>query len=150
MYRRQGLKGMASIQRFEDIAAWQKGRELTRQVYQLTNRDKFRHDFTLKDQIKRAAISIPSNIAEGFERGGNREFVQFLSVAQGSAAELKSQLYIALDAEYINKQEFDDLYRQAHSIVLLLAGFIRYLKQSELRGQKFKAGPVQQTVNRER
>jgi len=134
---------MAGIQKFEDIAARQKGRELTRQIYRLTAREKFRQDFTLKDQIKRAAISITSNIAEGFERGGNREFVQFLSIAKGSAAELKSQLYIALDAEYINKQEFDDLYQQTHSLVLLLVGFVKYLKQSEFRGQKFKAGWTQ-------
>jgi len=131
---------MASIQRFEDIAAWQKGRELARQIYQLTGREKFQRDFTLKDQIKRVAISITSNIAEGFERGGNREFIQFLSIARGSAAELKSQLYIALDAGYLNKQEFDDLYQQTHSVILLLVGFIKYLEQSELRGQKFKAG----------
>lgn len=132
---------MASIQKFEEIEAWQKARELTRQVYQLTAKEKFARDFTLKDQIKRAAISITSNIAEGFERGGNREFIQFLSIAKGSASELKSQLYVALDAGYIGKQEFDSLYQQAHSIMLLLAGFIKYLQQSELRGRKFKAAP---------
>jgi len=140
---------MASIQKFEDIAAWQKGRELTQQFYRSTSREKFRHAFTLKDQIKRAASSITSNIAEGFERGGNREFIRFLSVPKGSASELKSQLYIALDAEYIYKQEFDDLDQQTHSIVLLLAGFIKYRKRSGFRGQKFIVGPTQTTVNRE-
>ena len=130
---------MASIQKFEEIEAWQKARELTRQVYQLTAKEKFARDFTLKDQIKRAAISITSNIAEGFERGGNREFIQFLSIAKGSASELKSQLYVALDAGYVEQNEFDSLYQQAHTIVLLLGGFIKYLQQSELRGRKFKA-----------
>src|SRR6185369_3399800 len=98
---------MASIQRFEEIEAWKKGRELTRKIYQLAGRDKFARDFTLKDQIKRAAVSITSNIAEGFERGGNREFIQFLSTAKGSASELKSHLYTAVDAGYIDQKEFD-------------------------------------------
>jgi four helix bundle protein len=131
---------MASIQKFEEIEAWQQGRELTRRIYQLTAKGGFARDFTLKDQLKRAAISITSNIAEGFERGGNREFIQFLAIAKGSASEIKSQLYTALDAGYLTQPEFDELYRQAHSIVLLLGGFIKYLQQSELRGQKFKAG----------
>jgi len=132
---------MASIQKFEEIEAWQKGRELTRRIYQLTSKGGFAHDFTLKDQIKRAAISITSNIAEGFERGGNREFIQFLSTAKGSASELKSQLYVALDAGYVDQKEFDSLYRQAHSVVLLVSGFIEYLQQSKLRGRKFKTVP---------
>jgi len=132
---------MASIQRFEEIEAWQKGRELTRQIYQLTAKGEFSRDFTLKDQIKRASISITSNIAEGFERGGNREFIQFLATAKGSASELKSQLYVARDAGYITQDEFDELYKLAHSIVLLIGGFIKYLQQSELRGRKFKTGP---------
>ena len=131
---------MASIQRFEEIEAWQKGRELTRRIYQIASKEKFARDFTLKDQIKRAAISVTSNIAEGFERGGNREFIQFLAIAKGSASELKSQLYTALDAGYIDKKEFEELYKLAHSIVLLISGFIKYLQQSELRGRKFKTG----------
>ena len=131
---------MASIQRFEEIEAWKKGRELTRRIYQTTSQAGFSHDFTLKDQIKRAAISISSNIAEGFERGGNREFIQFLATAKGSASELKSQLYTASDAGYIDKKEFDELYKLAHSIVLLISGFMKYLQQSELRGRKFKTG----------
>jgi four helix bundle protein len=129
---------MASIQRFEEIEAWQKGRELTRRIYQITAKENFARDFTLKDQIKRAAISITSNIAEGFERGGNREFIQFLAMAKGSASELKSQLYTALDIGYIGQKEFDELYKIAHSIVLLISGFMKYLQQSELRGRKFK------------
>jgi four helix bundle protein len=134
---------MASIQKFEEIEAWQKGRELTRRIYQLAGKEQFARDFTLKDQIKRAAISITSNIAEGFERGGNREFIQFLAIAKGSASEVKSQLYTALDTGYLTQPQFDELYKQAHSIVLLLGGFIKYLQQSELRGRKFKAGAKQ-------
>ncbi|MEI8288746.1 MAG: four helix bundle protein [Verrucomicrobiota bacterium] len=129
---------MAGIQKFEEIEAWQKGRDLTRQIYRLTAKGQFARDFTLQDQMKRAAISITSNIAEGFERGGNREFIQFLAIAKGSASEVKSQLYTALDAGYLTQSEFDELYRQTHSIVLLLGGFIKYLRKSELRGQKFK------------
>jgi four helix bundle protein len=131
---------MASIQRFEEIEAWRKDRELTWRIYQTTSKVGFSHDFTLKDQIKCAAISITSNIAEGFERGGNREFIQFLATAKGSASELKSQLYTASDAGYIDKKEFDELYKLAHSIVLLISGFMKYLQQSELRGRKFKTG----------
>src|SRR5689334_21195060 len=130
---------MASIQRFEEIEAWQKGRELTRSIYRLTSRAEFARDFTLKDQIKRAAISITSNIAEGFERGGNREFLQFLATAKGSASELKSQLYAAPDARYITQREFDETYHLAHSVILLLGGFIKYLQQSDLRGRKFRS-----------
>ena len=129
---------MASIQQFEEIEAWQKGRELTRQIYCITSKGNFSRDFTLKDQIKRAAVSVTSNIAEGFERGGNREFIQFLAIAKGSASELKSQLYTALDAGYITQDEFNELYKLAHSIVLLIGGFMKYLQQSELRGRKFK------------
>jgi len=139
---------MASIQKFEEIEAWQKGRQLTRRIYQLTSKGGFTRDFTLKDQIKRAAISITSNIAEGFERGGNREFIQFLAVAKGSTSELKSQLYTALDVGYITRDEFEELYQLAQSIVLLISGFIKYLQQSELRGRKFKASPNQNNPER--
>ena len=129
---------MASIQRFEEIEAWKRGRELTQRIYRITAKTDFARDFTLKDQIKRAVIKITSNIAEGFERGGNREFIQFLAIAKGSASELKSQLYTALDAGYLTKAEFTELYELAHSIVMLLGGFVKYLQQSELRGRKFR------------
>ena len=97
---------MATIERFEDIQAWQKGRELTQVVYRFSRRAEFAKDFALKDQIRRAAISITSNIAEGFERGGNKEFIQFLSNSQGSCGEVRSQLYVALDESYITSDEF--------------------------------------------
>ena len=140
---------MASIKRFEDVEAWKKGRELTRRIYQITSKNKFTRDYALRDQIRRAAISITSNIAEGFDRGGNREFVQFLAIARGSASELKSQLYTALDADYFDQKEFAELYQLAHSVVLLIGGFIKYLQQSELSGQKFKTATQRKTLNPE-
>jgi four helix bundle protein len=97
------------IERFEDFIAWQKARKLTRQIYKATNLPAFSRDFGLKDQIRRAAVSIMSNIAEGFERGRPSEFHQFLSIAKGSCAELRSQLYVALDAGYVNEPQFQEL-----------------------------------------
>ena|ERR1700722_14691412 len=140
---------MASIKRFEDVEAWKQGRELTRRIYQITSQSKFTRDYALRDQIRRAAISITSNIAEGFDRRGNREFVQFLAIARGSASELKSQLYTALDAGYVDQKEFAELYQLAHSVVLLIGGFIKYLQQSELSGQKFKTATQRKTLNPE-
>jgi four helix bundle protein len=128
---------MASLQRFEDIEAWQKGRELTRRVYQITSTGCFERDFGLKHQFRRAAVSIISNIAEGFERGGNKEFRQFLATAKGSAAEVKAQLYVAWDAGHISETEFQKLSGECQSITLLLGGFIKYLKSSEMLGRKF-------------
>jgi four helix bundle protein len=96
---------MATIRQFEDILSWQKARDLTREIYTATRKDEFSKDFALKDQIRRAAISITSNIAEGFERDGSREFVQFLSHAKGSCGEVRSQLYLALDAGYLKEDE---------------------------------------------
>src|SRR6266480_3048950 len=97
------------IEKFEDFIAWQKARKLTRQIYKATNLPAFSRDFGLKDQIRRAAVSIMSNIAEGFERGRPTEFHQFLSIAKGSCAELRSQLYIALDADYLAIDQFSRL-----------------------------------------
>jgi four helix bundle protein len=94
---------MASIEKFEDIEAWQKARELTREIYRVTNQGAFAKDFGLRDQIRRASVSIMSNIAEGFGRGGNREFIQFLSMAKGSVSEVQAQLYVAVDVGYITK-----------------------------------------------
>jgi four helix bundle protein len=131
---------MATIRRFEDIEAWQKARELTAAVYRSSARAPFGRDFGLRDQMRRAAISIMWNIAEGFERGGSAEFVQFLAVAKGSTGEVQAQLYVALDEEYLSRQEFDRLQALADSTKKLIAGFMNYLKRSGLRGQKFK-GP---------
>src|SRR5713226_1714259 len=110
------------IEKFEYFIAWQKARKLTRQIYKATNLLAFSRDFGLKDQIRRAAVSIMSNIAEGFERGRPSEFHQFLSIAKGSCAELRSQLYVALDAGYVNSSEFDVLMNQATEVGQILGG----------------------------
>jgi len=128
---------MANIEKFEDIEAWQKARELTRDIYRITNQGSFARDFGLRDQIRRAAVSTMSNIAEGFGRGGNREFIQFLSTAKGSASEVQAQLYVALDAEYITTEQFRQLYDLAQSSGKLIGGFIRYLQKSDHKGVKF-------------
>ena len=128
---------MATIKRFEDIEAWQKARVLTRHIYETTGRGPFARDFSLKDQIRRASVSGMSNIAEGFERDGNKEFIQFLSDAKGSTGEVKSQLYVALDARFITQPEFDELYRAAEETSGLIGGFMRYLQSSAYRGSKF-------------
>ncbi len=93
---------MATFKKFEDIKAWQKSRELTNEIYEATAQGDFARDFGLKDQIRRAAVSIMSNIAEGFERSGTGEFVQFLAIAKGSSGEVRSQLYVALDQQYLS------------------------------------------------
>ena len=98
---------MAKIERFEDIKAWQLGRELIKVIYSLAKKKDFSKDYGLKDQIQRASVSIMSNISEGFERYSKKEFVQFLNIAKGSAGELRSHLYIALDLEYITEKEFN-------------------------------------------
>src|SRR5213594_3335018 len=111
-------KNMATrIEKFEDFIAWQKARSLTREIYKITNLPAFSRDFGLKDQIRRSAVSIMSNIAEGFERGRASEFHQFLSIAKGSCAELRSQLYVAIDADYIPNSHFRELMSTATEIV---------------------------------
>lgn len=131
---------MASIRRFEDIEAWQKARQLTHAVYQYSAAGVFGTDYALRNQIRRAAVSAMSNIAEGFERGGSSEFVQFLSIAKGSVGEIEAQLYIALDQRYLSDDDFRRLLRLTGATKRLLAGFMKYLKSSEIRGLKFKAG----------
>src|SRR5881275_3012399 len=110
------------IEKFEDFIAWQKARRLTREIYKITNLPGFSRDFGLKDQIRRAAVSIMSNIAEGFERGRPSEFHQFLSIAKGSCAELRSQLYIALDVEYIPQTRFRELMSIAEEVGQVVGG----------------------------
>jgi len=92
----------------------------------------------LRDQIRQAAVSILSNIAEGFERGGDKEFLQFLAIAKGSAGEVRAQLYVALDQQYLSQKQFELLSQEAAEISQLISGFMRYLKQSELKGNKLR------------
>ena len=110
------------IERFEDFIAWQKARALTAEIYRITSQGNFAKDFGLRDQIRRAGVSIMSNIAEGFERGKASEFHQFLSIAKASCAELRSQLYIALDAEHLSRQTFDELMGKAIEVGQVLGG----------------------------
>ena len=112
----------SKIERFEDLIAWQKARELTRAVYQVSRRGAFAKDFGLSGQIQRAAVSIMSNISEGFERGGRGEFHQFLSIAKASCAEVRSQLYVAFDVGYLNQDEFDHLLAQAEEVARIVGG----------------------------
>ena len=129
---------MARLERFEDIDAWKEARELTKSVYQITSTGEFARDFGLRDQIRRAAVSVMSNIAEGFERGGDKEFLQFLSLAKGSCGEVRAQFYVALDQTYINDAQFQELVEKTVRINRLIAGLMKYLQTSDLRGSKYK------------
>ena len=126
------------LRRLEELEAWQKARELTKLVYECTRTGEFAKDFGLRDQIRRAAVSVMSNIAEGFERGGNAEFAHFLTMAKGSAGEVEAQAYVALDQQYLSEAEFKRLQGEIGSTRRLIGGLIRYLKSSRLKGQKYK------------
>ncbi len=129
---------MATFQKFTDIEAWQKARELTFEIYEVTKRAPFSRDFELRGQIRDASVSVMSNIAEGFDRNGTGEFVQFLSIAKGSAAEVISQFYVALDQKYITKEEFDRLCSLATEVGRKIGALMRYLRKSGIRGAKFR------------
>lgn len=129
---------MATFKRFEDIDAWQKARELTSGIYRITGQGDFSKDYGLRDQIRRASVSIMSNIAEGFERSGTAEFGQFLSTAKGSAGEVRSQLYVALDQDYITVSTFEPLYSSVMQISRMISGLMNYLRSSGVKGTKFK------------
>ena len=129
---------MVAIRRFEDIEAWKKARELTRLIYAHSKLGQFSKDFGLKNQIRRASVSVMSNIAEGYGRGGNKEFVQFLSTARGSVSEVQAQLYVALDAGHIDRKQFNELFKCSADTNNLINGFIRYLSTSKMKGSKFK------------
>ncbi|HTH47008.1 MAG TPA: four helix bundle protein [Candidatus Limnocylindria bacterium] len=128
---------MASIKQFEDIEAWKEARAFTKAVYIASSSGAFAKDFGLRDQMRRASVSILSNIAEGFERGGDREFVQFLSLAKGSCGEERAQLYVAFDQGYLTADLFQQLQEHSQKISRLLGAFMAYLKRSDLRGAKF-------------
>ena len=129
---------MAAIQRFEDLEAWKIAREVTKEIYRISKNELFVRDFGLRDQICRASVSIMSNVAEGFERDGNKEFLNFLSISKGSCGEVRSQLYVALDQKYISEAEFNLIYGKTTENSRVISGLIKYLQQSELRGNKFK------------
>jgi four helix bundle protein len=113
---------VARIERFEDLVGWQKARVLTRLIYQVTQKERFSRDFGLSGQIQRAAVSMMSNVAEGFERGCRGEFHQFLSTAKASCAELRSQLYVAFDVGHLDQKEFDNLMARAAEVAKIIGG----------------------------
>ena len=129
---------MATIKRFEDLEVWQKARTLCQVIFELSQKGTFSKDFELRNQISRSSGSTMDNIAEGFERGGNREFIQFLGYSKGSVGEVRSQLYRAMDRKHISKTEFEETYAQADEIGKMINGLIRYLLKTEIKGQKFK------------
>jgi four helix bundle protein len=129
---------MARIERFEDIESWKLARAISNCVYDFTSAEPCCRDFAFTNQIRRAAVSIMSNIAEGFKRDGNKEFLQFLSVAKGSCGEVRSQLYIAFDRGYVDQTQFDAIFGILLETSRTISGLMNYLKNSEDRGRKFR------------
>lgn len=120
---------MATFNRFEDIQAWQKAREITKEIYQITAYTSFSRDFGLRDQIRRASVSIMANIAEGFGRKTNKDFTHFLVQSHGSAAEVQSHLYVALDLGYIHEKHFGDLYEKLDHTSRMLMSLCQVLQK---------------------
>ncbi len=127
-----------TVNNFEDLEVWKLSRELTKQIYTITKGRLFAKDYILIGQIIRSSISIMSNIAEGFERGGNKEFIQYLYIAKGSCGELRSQLYVVVDQKYINATKHKELLDLSKTISVKLSNFIQVLKASKLKGSKYK------------
>ena len=124
------------LTRFEDLECWQQARRLTQLVYGVTSDGAFRKDLRLSGQIQAAAVSSMANIADGFIRRTEKEFVQFLFIAMSSTAEVQSHLYIALDQGYIDKKGFDEIYDQANKTAMIISGLIKYLRTKQTRSTK--------------
>jgi four helix bundle protein len=137
-----------TVSYFEDLEIWKAARVLTNKLYSITNNSIFTKDFGLRDQIRRASVSIMSNIAEGYERGGNQELIQFLSIAKGSCGEVRCQLYIVGDHGYIDKNQCECLIDTCKKLSIMINNFIEYLKRSPYKGQKYKK-PLKRTVKEE-
>ena len=118
------------VKKFEDLEIWQEARILTKSIYAASKNGEFARDFGLKDQMRRASVSITSNIAEGFERNAKKQFRYFLKIAKGSAGEVRSQLYVALDENYIGKKDFEQLYRQVSKTISKIGSLINYLEKN--------------------
>lgn len=129
---------MASVKDFEELAIFQKARELSQKIYPVTNKDGFKSDFRFVQQIRAAAGSIMDNIAEGFERGGNKEFLNFLYIAKGSCGEVRSQLIRANDVGYLTKEEYNELYTECRKLSASIMNLIKEIKSSEMVGSKYK------------
>jgi four helix bundle protein len=128
---------MSEIHKIEDLRVWQNARVLCKIIYTLTHKEDFEKDFRFVQQIRAAAGSIMDNIAEGYGRGGNKEFIQFLSIAKGSTQEVLSQLYRAYDVQYITEQEFIETKQLLNTISVMLHNLIERLKQSDIKGSKY-------------
>ncbi|MBW6491212.1 MAG: four helix bundle protein [Lentimicrobium sp.] len=122
---------------FEDLPIWQKARTLAQYVFEITETGLFSKDYRFRDQIRSSSGSVMDNISEGFERGGNKEFIQFLYIAKGSCGETRSQSYRAFDFKYINQETLDDLIRRTRELSSEISNFIKYLKNSGMKGDKF-------------
>ncbi len=129
---------MAKVEKFEDLQIWQDARILCQKIFILCTQTELKQDFGLKNQIRNSSGSVMHNIAEGFERGGNTEFIQFLGYSKGSAGETRSQFYRLLDANYIGQNEFEELKTEAEKLSKQISNFIKYLKNSEFKGSKYK------------
>ena len=129
---------MASVKDFEELAIFQKARELSKKIYPVTQRNEFKYDTRFVQQIRAAAGSIMDNIAEGFERTGNKEFLNFLYIAKGSCGEVRSQLIRANDLGYLTKEEYDELYTECRMLSAGIMNFIKEIRTSEFAGAKFK------------
>ncbi|MFP4092184.1 MAG: four helix bundle protein [Cyclobacteriaceae bacterium] len=120
---------MGKIERFEDLPIWKKAAEISLNVYRISEKGKLKNDFSMKDQIKRAAISISSNIAEGFEYGNNSDFVRYLRYAKGSAGELRSQMYIINEMELVESADYQKINEQLIEVSKQISGFMKYLRE---------------------
>lgn len=129
---------MAAVKDFEELAIFQKARELSKKIYPVTNKDGFKSDYRFVQQIRAAAGSIMDNIAEGFERGGNKEFLNFLYIAKGSCGEVRSQLIRANDVGYLTEEEYIELYTKCRKLSAGIMNFIKEIKASDITGAKFK------------
>ena len=130
---------MAVVKDFEELAIFQKARELSKKIYRVTQRDDFKRDHRFVQQIHASSGSIMDNIAEGFERGGNKEFVNFLYIAKGSCGEARSQLIRANDIGYLSGEEYDTLYTECRKLSASIMNFIKEIKSSEMSGAKYKS-----------
>ena len=129
---------MAAVRDFEELAIFQKARELSAKIYPVTRRGEFKYDSRFVQQIRAAAGSIMDNIAEGFERGGNKEFLNFLYIAKGSCGEVRSQLIRANDVGYLTPEEYNELYIECRKLSAGIMNFIKEIKASDITGAKYK------------
>ncbi len=125
------------VNRFEDLEIWQLARELCKYVFDITSKDIFKNDFKLKNQIRGSSGSAMDNIAEGFDRGGKKEFIQFLYISKGSCSETRSQSYRCFDSNYINAKQHNELLRRTDTLSKKTYSLIKYLKSSDMKGEKY-------------